>query len=384
MLQFRFELWNEPDLHTYNILNYTLAGNELSLHMEQNKTSLLNFSFLKSEYLEYAHGVSHGLESSARQMHFRKPPLRGPAGLFKSFGKHQLCFGLLEYCASNISMCPIDIITFHRKGDGSSIEILRKTIELVDLFNDKYPNLKLMPYANTEADPSSNWAKNVTSYADVTYAHMIVSIVLQHWTAFIEGSLENLESISHDNSFLSYHPFEFEQRTILARFAMNNSHPKTVHFIEKPAYAALGMLSSLAIAASEIKIKDDITYIISMGNMYSAVLLLSESSAIQVIKINLDIASSNNSFAYFAEFLDQQMTNPYSVWKYYNEPAYPNETVFAEMMHSQVSIYLIYDMKWSRNVPSFIYMNSFMVIFERDHMFCSIQQCSVMKNTSNL
>lgn len=26
LMNFRYELWNEPDLHTYNILNYTLPG----------------------------------------------------------------------------------------------------------------------------------------------------------------------------------------------------------------------------------------------------------------------------------------------------------------------------------------------------------------------
>lgn len=60
----------------------------------------------------------------------------------------------------------------------------------------------------------TGWSKNVTSNADSHYAHMLVLIVLEHWNTFgINGSpTHHFESISHDNSFLSYHPFEFSQR----------------------------------------------------------------------------------------------------------------------------------------------------------------------------
>lgn len=198
--------------------------------------------------MDYAHGVANGLEAASHRMvPVTKIPLSGPAGLFKSFEKHKLCFGLLNHCSANISLCPIDIITFHRKGINSPNDILTETIKLLELFDQKYPNLQHLPYANTEADPASGWSKNVTSYADVHYAHILVQIVLQHWNAFIEGPLVRLVSISHDNSFLSYHPFEFEQRTLLAKFVMNNTKSKTMYFIQKPVYAALGKLNQFSI-----------------------------------------------------------------------------------------------------------------------------------------
>lgn len=266
-----------------------------------------------------------------------KIPLRGPAGLFKFNGKHRLCFGLLEHCNSNTSFCPIDIITFHRKGKNNSRDILAETVQLLQHFREKYPNLDL-PFANTEADPSSGWSKNVTSYSDVNYAHMLVSIILEHWHAYLRGSLRNFESISHDNAFLSYHPFEFEQRTMLARFVMNQTLSKTTYYIQKPVYAALGMLSSLANSASDMQTERNISYILSIGNSYAAVLLMSrESSNESTIKINLKWENSTDTtFGYFAEFLDQERTNPFLVWTYYNRPAYPNATVLAEMMHAQV------------------------------------------------
>lgn len=296
---------------------------------------------LYKEYLEYVGGVRSGLEAASRRMNpITRIPLRGPAGLFKSFEKHRLCWGLLDQCNANVSLCPIDIITFHRKGVNSSSDILSETISLLDIFRKTYHNLKHLSYANTEADPTSGWSKNVTSYADVHYAHMLVSIVFEHWTAFLSGLLGRLESISHDNSFLSYHPLEFEQRTLLARFAMNETKPKSVQFIEKPVYAALGMLSALATTASEINTKKNVSYILSVGEKYAAVLLLSTKNAqVKTIEINLHAWQhySDATFAYFAEYLEQNRTNPYAVWLNNGKPAYPNETVVAEMLRAQVS-----------------------------------------------
>lgn len=159
--------------------------------------------------MDYAHGVASGLEAASRRMNpVTKLPLRGPAGLFKSFEKHKLCYGLLAHCneLENVKLCPIDIITFHRKGKeiNSSNDILTDTIKLLEFFHENYPNLMHIPYANTEADPTAGWTKNVTFYADVNYAHTLISIVLQHWNAFVKGPVNRLDSISHDNSFLRF------------------------------------------------------------------------------------------------------------------------------------------------------------------------------------
>lgn len=40
-----------------------------------------------------------------------------------------------------------------------------------------------------------------------------MSTVMMHWHAKLAGGvMSQLESISHDNAFLSYHPHEFSQR----------------------------------------------------------------------------------------------------------------------------------------------------------------------------
>lgn len=287
-------------------------------------------------------GTYDGLKAASRRTDNRtKFQLRGPAGLFKSFEKHRLCWGLLNFCNSHTSTCPIDIITFHRKGINSSDDILTNSIDLIETIEKLYPNLNHLSYANTEADPTSGWSKNVSNYANVQYAHTLISIVFQHWNAYFGGILSRLESISHDNAFLSYHPFEFEQRTMLARFLMNETHPKTVQFIEKPVYAALGLLSSLAWRASNVFSTKNVTYLLSMGKYYSAVLLISDKNAAEEINIKLDVGkwhTKNEDFQYgfIVEYLHQNRTDPFAVWTRYGKPSYPNDTVIADMHQAQV------------------------------------------------
>lgn len=297
--------------------------------------------------MEYVIGVSEGLKAAARRT---KPiiefELRGPAGLFKSIDKHHLCWGLLEYCNSNISQCPMNVITFHRKGVSTSSDIVVNTEDLIYEIHKTYPNLKQHPYANTECDPSSGWSKNLSSNADVSYANSLTSIVFDHWNALYKNRLPHLESISHDNSFLSYHPYEFEQRTLLARFVMNNTNPKTINFIQKPVYGALGLLGSLAEYATEITTEKNVSYIITLSRNYAAVLLLSkENYQMDEIEFTFKLSrywmnATCAKFAYFAEYLNQNRTDPYAIWMQYNRPSYPNDTVIADMQHAQVSLFV--------------------------------------------
>lgn len=132
---------------------------------------------------------------------------------------------------------------------------------------------------------------------------------------------------------------------MLARFVMNNTQSKTVHFIQKPVYAALGMLSSLTNIATEMETRKNTSYVISIGELYAAVLIISTEQSRNdyslEIKLNKPWAASNVSFGYFAEFLDQTRTNPYLVWKKNNMTAYPNDMVLDEMIHAQVRIFFV-------------------------------------------
>lgn len=297
--------------------------------------------------MAYATGIADGLRAAARRTTPRLTfKLRGPAGLFKSIEKHKLCWGLLNYCDSNVTRCPIDIITYHRKGIESPDDILIESIELLDTIHKLYPNLKSLSYSNSEADPSAGWSKNFTSNANVHYAYSLIEIVFQHWNAIYDGSMDGLDSISHDNSFLSYHPFEFEQRTLLAKFSMNQTVPETIQFVQKPVYAALGMLGGLAKYSTKMYRESNISYILTLSNNYAAILLTKSDDNnrdMNETEINISIrnwtsrsSNSDKEYVYFGEVLNSDQTDPYSIWMKYNRPSYPSEEVWSEMLRAQV------------------------------------------------
>ncbi|XP_022236209.1 alpha-L-iduronidase-like [Limulus polyphemus] len=58
-------------------------------------------------------------------------------------------------------------------------------------------------------------------------------------------SMCHYKLLSNDNAFLSFFPHQFEQRTLLARFQMNNTVPPHVQFFKKPVYAVTGILGKL-------------------------------------------------------------------------------------------------------------------------------------------
>lgn len=295
------------------------------------------------EYFEYAKGISRALKLVASEPYNMTLKLHGPAGLFKHFDKHQLCWGMLHRCNANIHDCPIDVITYHRKGVTSPNDILDNTQKLIESISKMYPKLSHLPYANTEADPSSGWSKPIEAYAGVGYANMLISIVLQHWNARWREDLSRFDSLSHDNAFLSYHPYEFQQRTLFARFRMNESKPVATELIQKPVYAALGMLSQLASRATKVFTTRNMTYVITLGERYAAVLLISnaQTSMTAPVRLKLNIAAfvglapNTTSFSYIVEHLQANRTDPYTVWRSHCRPWYPNATTLAAMRAAQ-------------------------------------------------
>lgn len=270
--------------------------------------------------------------------------LQGPAGLFKLFDKHELCWGMLYSCNANIHECPIDVITYHRKGITSADDILENTRKLIESISKMYPKLSHLPYANTEADPSSGWSKPVDAYSDVRYANTLISIVLQHWNALWREDLSRFLALSHDNAFLSYHPYEFQQRTLLARFRMNESKPVTTEFIQKPVYAALGLLGQLASHATKVFTTPNLTYVVTLDRRYAAVLLISniQTPITAPVRLKLNIGEfvgsalvNTTSFSYIVEHLQPNRTDPYAIWKQHCRPSYPNESTLAAMYHAQ-------------------------------------------------
>uniref|UniRef100_A0A336ML52 CSON002247 protein n=1 Tax=Culicoides sonorensis TaxID=179676 RepID=A0A336ML52_CULSO len=330
--QWKLETWNEPDLKTYNVLNFTL-----------------------NDYLKYMDDIQTGIERASNELKFDFK-LRGPAGLFKSRETHEFCWKILENCEKR---CPFNVITFHRKGNGTSESILSEGVSLIVELSNKFPKLSQMKFANDEADPIAIWSIPREMQASVGYAATLVETVLSHWTAMYQN-LINLESISHDNAFLSFYPHQFTQRTLLARFQMNNSVPRHTQFIQKPVFAALGLLSNLGALGFDTQIKREwhgkkVTYLSTIGNgsyFYLSTIMVFRQSGTKFkekndknfkFQIPLEIKCKlhkNSTIWFVVEGLIQHLNDPYYFWKLNGSPAYPNSSLRADLRKLQTPILL--------------------------------------------
>lgn len=101
------------------------------------------------------------------------------------------------------------------------------------------------------------------------------------------------------------------------------------------------MLSALATKATDMINSKNVTYVLSMGQNYAAILLVSDAGAADEINLKLDITkwkseSKQFEYAYMAEYLHQNQTDPFSKWLKYGRPPYPNDTVTTQMLQAQV------------------------------------------------
>lgn len=129
----------------------------MQIHYNKEYLSILPASeanniyfLLLLEYFSYVNASASGLRDAFLRSYDLDsiPKLTGPAGLLKNQQEHPLCWGLLERCDRIENTCPIQYISFHRKGNGSVNQLLNDTILLMDEIYMKYPNLRHLPLAN--------------------------------------------------------------------------------------------------------------------------------------------------------------------------------------------------------------------------------------------
>lgn len=143
--KWKFETWNEPDLAQYNTLNYTLVG---KLMFRITTAPIYNLN-RKTDYENYIHGIRKGLDDAGERDNKYRFTLYGPAGLFKNNRTHHLCWGIIAKCNSNLTRCPFDILSYHRKGDGKASDVIDASLDL--LLNNiyvKFPELKKLKISN--------------------------------------------------------------------------------------------------------------------------------------------------------------------------------------------------------------------------------------------
>ncbi|XP_026959789.1 alpha-L-iduronidase isoform X2 [Sagmatias obliquidens] len=133
------------------------------------------------------------------------------------------------------------------QGAGSSIYILEQEAAVVRQIQRLFPKFADTPVYNDEADPLVGWSLPQPWRADVTYAAMVVKVIAQHQNLLVANTSSSVRYalLSNDNAFLSYHPHPFSQRTLTARFQVNNTRPPHVQLLRKPVLTAMALLALL-------------------------------------------------------------------------------------------------------------------------------------------
>ncbi|ELT95325.1 hypothetical protein CAPTEDRAFT_211572 [Capitella teleta] len=326
-----FETWNEPKRHHFDGLNFTLKG-----------------------FLNYYDACAEGLRRVSSLLR-----LGGPGGECHEYDLSSFSWGLLNHTAHGVSFFSgkeaksLDFISIHKKGEipNNTAVILQKEEYFHTILLRFLPSLRHIPLQNNEADPIVTWSRAYSFRADATYAAMATKIIATH-----QQRPHRLQLLSNDNAFLSFNPSPFSQRTLLARFQINEtSRGHQVQFIRKPIYSVLALLSLIGETEVESSFKvDEINFSSSIigvlasvhsPSKYSrqdcwqltALVYLSEDTRHEFtsdyfnVSIQLSIPKQHTDVMYTTYLLSNSHGNPYSAWKAAQRPLSPNFKLLRQM-----------------------------------------------------
>ncbi|XP_062902585.1 alpha-L-iduronidase isoform X2 [Mobula hypostoma] len=338
--KWNFETWNEPDHHDFDNLTFTVLG-----------------------FQNYYDACSEGLKEASVLLKFG-----GPGGSCHPPPRSPICWGLLNHCYNGTNFFTgeigirLDFIALHKKGAGSSLHIIEQELDTVHQIQKLFPKFQSMSIYNDEGDPLVGWSVPQVWRAEVTYAAMVVKVISQHQNLLIANpeSTINFTLLSNDNAFLNYHPNYFTQRTLTARFQMNNTKPPHVQMIRKPVLTVMGLLALLGEKQLKIDMMpngDASNWNSTLGALASiheppnnhssdswqaAVLIYNSddirtSSDVTFVTVNLTNFPTQRELMYVIYHLDNKNTNPYVQWKNFGSPDFPTVDQFHIMREMEVN-----------------------------------------------
>ncbi|XP_075798989.1 alpha-L-iduronidase isoform X3 [Microtus pennsylvanicus] len=331
--KWNFETWNEPDHHDFDNVSMTAQG-----------------------FLNYYDACSEGLRIAS-------PTLRlgGPGDSFHPLPKSPLCWSLLRHCANGTNFFTgevgvrLDFISLHKKGAGSSISILEQEVAVVEQIQQLFPEFKDTPIYNDEADPLVGWSLPQPWRADVTYAALVVKVIAQHQNLLLANSSSSMRYVllSNDNAFLSYHPHPFSQRTLTARFQVNNTRPPHVQLLRKPVLTVMGLMAlldgeQLWAEVSEAGAVLDSNHTVgvlasihrpevSSEAWRTTVLIYASDDTHEHLNRSIPVTlhlrgvPPGLGLVYVVRYLDNQLCSPYSEWQQMGQPVFPSAEQFRRM-----------------------------------------------------
>ncbi|XP_051866388.1 alpha-L-iduronidase isoform X2 [Pristis pectinata] len=317
-------------------------------------------TFLAQRYIgfqNYYDACSEGLKDASTLLKFG-----GPGGSCHPPPHSPICWGLLNHCYNGTNFFTgeigirLDYIALHKKGAGRSLHIIEQELDTVHQIQKLFPKFQSIPIYNDEGDPLVGWSIPQVWRAEVTYAAMVVKVISQHQNLLIANpkSTINFTLLSNDNAFLNYHPNYFTQRTLTARFQMNNTKPPHVQMIRKPVLTVMGLLALLGEKQLKVDVMlsgDASDWNSTLGALasihepstrhssdcwQSAVLIYNSddirtSLDVTFVTINLTNFPTQKELMYVIYHLDNNDTNPYLQWKNLGSPDFPTVDQFRIM-----------------------------------------------------
>ncbi|XP_075798988.1 alpha-L-iduronidase isoform X2 [Microtus pennsylvanicus] len=320
--KWNFETWNEPDHHDFDNVSMTAQG-----------------------FLNYYDACSEGLRIAS-------PTLRlgGPGDSFHPLPKSPLCWSLLRHCANGTNFFTgevgvrLDFISLHKK-----------EVAVVEQIQQLFPEFKDTPIYNDEADPLVGWSLPQPWRADVTYAALVVKVIAQHQNLLLANSSSSMRYVllSNDNAFLSYHPHPFSQRTLTARFQVNNTRPPHVQLLRKPVLTVMGLMAlldgeQLWAEVSEAGAVLDSNHTVgvlasihrpevSSEAWRTTVLIYASDDTHEHLNRSIPVTlhlrgvPPGLGLVYVVRYLDNQLCSPYSEWQQMGQPVFPSAEQFRRM-----------------------------------------------------
>uniref|UniRef100_A0A3Q0SML2 Alpha-L-iduronidase n=1 Tax=Amphilophus citrinellus TaxID=61819 RepID=A0A3Q0SML2_AMPCI len=326
-----FETWNEPNNHDFDNVTVSIQG-----------------------FLNYYDACSEGLRAASTLLRFG-----GPGDSCHTPPHSPYCWAMLQHCYNGTNYFTgetgvrLDYIALHKKGGGYSLPILQQEIQTVGEIQEHFPEFHSLPVYNDEADPLVGWSRPQEWRADATYAAMVVKVINQHQDLLLANpnNTINYTLLSNDNAFLSYHPHPFTQRTLTARFQVNNTQPPHVQLIRKPVLTVMGLLALLGETQLLAQVLN------SSGSHNSTLGVLASShkpiipggsdswQAAVLVYNSEDNSTSNNTddvtssllfvcypgLVYVTYYMDNNVTNPYQMWQNMGSPDYPTAEQFRHL-----------------------------------------------------
>ncbi|KAM9507544.1 alpha-L-iduronidase isoform 3-T3 [Guaruba guarouba] len=192
------------------------------------------------------------------------------------------------------------------------------------------------------------------------YISLHKKVIIQHQNLLFSkaNNTINYTLLSNDNAFLSYYPHYFTQRTLTARFQMNNTAPPHVQMVRKPVLTVMGLLALLGekqvlaeVKSSEGESTENGTIGVLASvhtpnemqpsdSWQATVLLYSSednrtSSNISTVTVNATHFPKLRGLVYVTYYLDNNQTNPYLKWKKLGSPDFPFPEQFQEIRDAE-------------------------------------------------